>query len=409
MPRQSNCRLTGDPLELVLDLGRQPLGNGFLSEPNADEYFFPLQCGFSESSLLFQLIEQPDPSLMFHQDYAFFSGTSNRMVKHFEEFAESIIESGYITGPNSFIVELGSNDGIFLRNFAAKGIPHLGVEPSGMVADVSEKHGVHVVREFFDRTLARRILDQHGPADVISAANVMCHIPDLQELAGGISLLLKDDGVLIFEDPYLGDVIRLGSYDQIYDEHVFLFSALSVQAIFGSVGMELINLEPQTTHGGSMRYTVGNIGRHDRAPIVGQILAMEISQGLHQTETYLEFALRVAESGRELRETLEGLKFEGRSVAAYGATSKSTTIYNYAGIGPAHIDFIVDNTPMKIGKLSPGVHIPIVAEDQFRVNAPDVAFLAAWNHEREVRGHNASFEAGGGRWLTHVPQVRFVE
>lgn len=409
MPRQSNCRLTGDPLELVLDLGRQPLGNGFLSEPNTDEYFFPLQCGFSESSMLFQLIEQPDPSLMFHQDYAFFSGTSNRMVKHFEEFAESIIEGGYITGPNSFIVELGSNDGIFLRNFAAKGIPHLGVEPSGMVADASEKHGVHVVREFFDRTLARRILDQHGPADVISAANVMCHIPDLQELAGGISLLLKDDGVLIFEDPYLGDVIRLGSYDQIYDEHVFLFSAMSVQAIFGSVGMELINLEPQTTHGGSMRYTVGKIGRHHRSPIVGRVLAMENSQGLHQTETYLEFALRVAESGRQLRETLEMLKLEGHSVAAYGATSKSTTIYNYAGVGPAHIDFIVDNTPMKIGKLSPGVHIPIVAEEQFRVNAPDVAFLAAWNHEREVREHNVAFEAGGGRWLTHVPQVRFVE
>ncbi len=409
MPRQPTCRLTGDPLELVLDLGRQPLGNGFLAQPTPNEYFYSLQCGFAERSRLFQLIEQPDPTLMFHQDYAFFSGTSSRMMKHFRAFADSVIEHGYVTGPDSFIVELGSNDGIFLRNFAARGIPHLGVEPSGAVADVSEQHGVRVVREFFDRSLAQRILGEHGPADVISAANVMCHIPDLQELAGGIALLLKDDGVLIFEDPYLGDVIRLGSYDQIYDEHVFLFSALSVQAIFGTVGMELITLEPQTTHGGSMRYTVGKIGRHTPAAIVNEILTAEIEQGLHQASTFHEFALRVAESGRQLREALEKLKRDGRPVAAYGATSKSTTIYNYAGIGPEHIDFICDNTPIKIGKLSPGVHIPIVAEEQFRVSPPDVAFLAAWNHEREVRNHNAAFEAGGGRWLTHVPQVRFID
>ena len=409
MPSQSTCRLTGDALDLVLDLGRQPLGNGFLSAPTPDEYFYPLQCGFSETSRLFQLIEQPDPALMFHQDYAFFSGTSHRMVKHFAAFADSVIEQGYVTGTDSFIVELGSNDGIFLRNFAAKGIPHLGVEPSGAVADVSVKDGVNVVREFFDRSLASRILQEQGPADVISAANVMCHIPDLQELAGGIALLLKEDGVLIFEDPYLGDVIRLGSYDQIYDEHVFLFSALSVQAIFNTVGMELINLEPQTTHGGSMRYSVGKIGRHTPAPVVGEILAAELAQGLHQTSTYYRFAERVAESGRQLRGAIEELKRDGRSVAAYGATSKSTTIYNYAGIGPDHIDFICDNTPIKIGKLSPGVHIPIVAEEQFRVSTPDVAFLAAWNHEREVRDHNSAFEAGGGRWLTHVPQVRFID
>jgi methylation protein EvaC len=346
---------------------------------------------------------------MFHQDYAFFSSTSNRMVKHFSALADSIIERGYVAGSDSFIVELGSNDGIFLRNFASRDIPHLGVEPSGAVADVSEQHGVTVVREFFDRSLAASIRDERGPADVISASNVLCHIPNLQELTAGIALLLKDDGVLIFEDPYLGDVIRLGSYDQIYDEHVFLFSALSVQAIFGTVGMELVNLEPQTTHGGSMRYTVGKMGRHTPTPAVEEVLAAEIAAGLHRTSTFHEFALRVAESGRQLRETLEAIKREGRSVAAYGATSKSTTIYNYAGIGPDHIDFICDNTPLKISKLSPGVHIPIVAEEQFLLTPPDVAFLAAWNHEQEVRDHNSAFEAGGGRWLTHVPKVRFID
>ena len=409
MPSQSNCRLTGEPLDLVLDLGRQPLGNGFLSEPTSDEYFYPLRCGFSESSRLFQLMEQPEPSLMFHQNYAFFSSTSVRMIEHFKAFADSLIGRGYIGQPESFIVELGSNDGIFLCNFAAKGIAHLGVEPSGTVADMSEQQGVRVIRGFFDRSLAESILSEHGPADVITAANVLCHIPDLQELMCGVDLLLKENGVLIFEDPYLGDVIRLGSYDQIYDEHVFLFSALSVQAIFDTVGMELINLEPQSTHGGSMRYTLGRKGRHAPKTIVKELLSAETAQGLDRTSTYHEFAARVADSARQLREALEKLKQDGRAIAAYGATSKSTTIYNYAGIGPDHIDFICDNSPTKIGKLSPGVHIPIVAEEHFRTNPPDVAFLAAWNHEREVREHNVAFEIGGGRWLAHVPKVRLLD
>ena len=260
MTPTSTCRLSGSPLDLVLDLGQQPLGNGFLLPAQyGGEYFFSLQCGFSEDSRLFQLIEQPEPEMMFHQDYAFFSGTSQRMKQHFAGFASDVIAKGFVTDTSSFIVELGSNDGIFLTHFAQKGIPHLGVEPSGAVADVAESQGITVSREFFDTGLAQRIRDEHGRADVISAANVMCHIPDINELARGIALLLKEDGVLIFEDPYLGDIIRLTSYDQIYDEHVFLFSSLSVQRIFETVGMELIDLEPQSTHGGSMRYTLAKM------------------------------------------------------------------------------------------------------------------------------------------------------
>ena len=409
MPGTVHCRLTGDPLDLVLDLGRQPLGNGFIAEATDDEYFYPLKCGFSERSNLFQLIEQPTPSLMFHSDYAFFSGTSSRMAKHFGDVAESLRQRGYLVGPDAFVVEIGSNDGIFLESFATKGMRHIGIEPSGAVADVAESKGVHVMREFFDRALAQRIAEEQGKADVIFAANVLCHIPDLRELTEGISALLKDDGRLIFEDPYLGDVIRLGSYDQIYDEHVFLFSALSVQAIFATVGMELINLEPQPTHGGSMRYTLAKFGRRAPAPVVADVLALERAQGLDRTSTFHEFAVRVEGSGRQLRRELEDLKRGGRAIAAYGATSKSTTIYNYAGIGPDLIDFICDNTPAKIGRLSPGVHIPIVAEVKFRTDTPDVAFLAAWNHAAEVRERNPLFEAQGGRWLTHVPRVQFLD
>ena len=408
--RTSTCRLSGSPLDIVLDLGQQPLGNGFLlPDQYADEYFFPLQCGFSEDTQLFQLMEQPAPERMFHQEYAFFSGTSRHMKQHFADFASDVIEKGFIVDDSSFIVELGSNDGIFLSHFAQKGIPHLGIEPSGAVADVAESHGITVTREFFGTSLSQRISDEHGLADVISAANVMCHIPGVNELAQGISHLLKEDGVLIFEDPYLGDIIRLTSFDQIYDEHVFLFSALSVRSIFSTVGMELIDLEPQLTHGGSMRYTLAKTGRHAISPKVQIILDRELAQGLDKTDTFVQFALRVKESGESLRSKMQHLRSQGKTIAAYGATSKSTTIYNYAGIGPDLIDYICDNTALKQGKFSPGVHIPILAEERFRSRPPEYGFLAAWNHEKEIRQHNKTFEDTGGRWITHVPEVHILD
>jgi len=404
-----NCRLTNSPLELVLDLGRQPLGNGFLSPENlANEYFYDLQCGFAEDSKLFQLITQPAPELMFHEDYAFISGTSEHMKRHFKEFASDVIDRGFCPTDTGFAVELGCNDGILLEHFAVRGIRHLGVEPSSDVAAMAAARGIDVTTEFFSTRLAQQIVSSQGHADVVMAANVMCHIPDIGDLATGIEHLLSPTGVLIFEDPYLGAVVELTSYDQIYDEHVFLFSALSVQNIFASVGMELIDTEPQATHGGSMRYTLAKVGRHPVSPRVALTLEREKALGLGRVDTYHQLAARVEASGRQLRDLLAELVGQGLDVAAFGATSKSTTIYNYAGIGPDLISRIFDNTPLKIGKLSPGMHIPIVESGAFVAQPPQVAFLAAWNHEREILERNSAYAENGGRWVSHVPKIRFL-
>lgn len=409
MSTVGHCRLTNSPLEWVLDLGRQPLGNGFFTPDGiANEYFYDLRCGFAEDSKLFQLIEQPAPELMFHQDYAFISGTSEHMKQHFEEFAVSVLDKGFCPAESGFAVELGCNDGILLGHFADKGIRHLGVEPSSDVAAMAAERGISVITEFFGADLAERIVSEHGHADIVMAANVMCHIPDVTDLAAGIAELLSPTGVVVFEDPYLGAVIELTSYDQIYDEHVFLFSALSVQNIFATVGMELIDTEAQVTHGGSMRYTLGKVGQHPVSPRVAQTLAKETDQGLGRVETFHAFAERVAANGRALKDLLAEVVAEGRDVAAFGATSKSTTIYNYAGIGPDLISRIFDNTPLKIGKLSPGMHIPIIESGAFTTEPPEVAFLAAWNHEGEILARNQAFSAGGGRWISHVPTVRFL-
>lgn len=274
--KQVNCRVCNEPLQKILNLGRQPLGNGFLSEDKfKDEYFFQMEVGFSETSKMLQLLEQPEPEKMFHEEYAFFSSTSKYMEKHFKEFAELILGSKFLSKEKPFVVELGCNDGIMLKNFAQKNIDHLGIEPSRNVAAIANQNGVKTISEFFDANVAKKIVDKHGQADAFLAANVMCHIPDIKSVVKGIAALLKPTGVAMFEDPYLGDVVEKTSYDQIYDEHVFLFSALSIQYLFNLYDFELIDLLPQKTHGGSMRYVLAHKGAYPVSEAVHRILEKE--------------------------------------------------------------------------------------------------------------------------------------
>lgn len=406
----ASCRLTGTPLEVVLDLGEQPLGNGFLSSADdfASEYFYSMRCGFATDSLLFQLIDQPDPGQMFHSNYAFQSSTSGFMSAHFKALSQTLAEEFLAVNADPLVVEIGSNDGVFLKHFASRGVRHVGVEPSDNVATIAEAQGVQVERRFFSADTAAVIRESNGPAHLIYAANALCHIPDIRGIVEGIDLLLAEDGVFVFEDPYLGDVVKLASYDQIYDEHVFLFSGMSVARIFTEAGLELIDLEHLPTHGGSMRYTLGRRGVRKAKPRVESTLASEREQGLHETVTFCELADRVARSASDLKRLLEHLAGQGHQIVSYGATSKSTTVYNYAKIGPELISEIYDSTPNKQGKFSPGVHIPVVPESDFVDSGARFAFLGAWNHEKEIRMKNEYFEARGGRWITHVPQVRLL-
>ncbi len=403
------CRIAGTPLTKVVDFGRQPLGNGFL-EPHqfSGEYFFPMEVGFSEDSMMFQLIEQPDPEKMFHDHYAFYSSTSNYMARHFKEFADQVLRSGYLVKDDPFIVELGCNDGIMLKNFASQNLRHLGIEPSLNVAREANKHGVRTCSEFFTEQLAESIVAEHGQADAFLAANVMCHIPDITGVVRGIKKLLKPTGVVMFEDPYLGDVVAKTSYDQIYDEHVFLFSALSIRYLFALHEMELIDVQPQTTHGGSMRYVLAHRGAYPVGDSVVRLVAGEQEQGLDRLATFESFRVSVEESRTKLVSLLRDLKARGKKVAGYGATSKSTTILNYCGIGPDLIAYISDTTPIKQGKCTPGMHIPVVPYQTFKEDPPDYAVLFAWNHAEEIMAKERDFMAAGGKWIVHVPEVRVL-
>jgi methylation protein EvaC len=385
-----------------------PIANGFLSVTEyKNEYFFNLSVGFCEKCKMVQLLEQPDKEKMFHDQYAFFSSTSFYMGLHFKDFAESVVND-YIRVRDPFVVEIGSNDGIMLQHFAQKGIRHLGIEPSANVAEVARGKGVNTICNFFDEELASSIVAEYGKADVFIGANVMCHIPYLHSVVAGIRILLKPKGVLIFEDPYFGDIIEKISYDQIYDEHAFYFSVVSLNFLFEQHEMEIVDVIHQNVHGGSMRYIVTHKGKHPVSSRVTAQRAKEKDLGLQRPETYGQFRKNVKQSKKQLLDILCELKQKSKRVVGYAATSKSTTVINYCGITSDLVEYISDTTPIKQGKYSPGMHIPVRPYEDFVSDYPDYALLFGWNHADEIMTKEKEFIKNGGKWILYIPKVKIL-
>ena len=403
------CLICETAIAPFISFGRMPIANGFLTPGQfADEYFFELAVAHCPRCSMVQLTELVDRERMFHENYAFFSSTSSWMQRHFQSFAEYVTQN-WITGADPFVAEIGSNDGIMLRNFSSRGIRHLGIEPSANVAEVARAHGVNTTTEFFDENLARRILEEHGPADAFLGANVMCHIPYMHSVVAGIRLLLKPKGVLIFEDPFLGDIIERTSYDQIYDEHAFYFSLGSLTHLFRMHGMEIVDALPQEVHGGSMRWVVAHEGAHPVRDSVRVLAEREAALGLATADCYQRFRGNVERSRDQLVALLGDLRQQQKRVVGYAATSKSTTVTNYCGIGPELVEFISDTTPIKQGKYSPGTHIPVRPHGDFAADYPDYSLLFGWNHRQEIVEKERAFREAGGKWIVYVPRVEVVE
>ena len=402
------CLICSSEIKPFMSFGKMPIANGFLpAEQFKDEPFFSLDVAFCESCKMTQLTELVDREKMFHENYAFFSSTSARMGEHFKKFA-AFVKDNYLPAKDPFVVEIGSNDGIMLRNFKEAGIKHLGIEPSANVAKVAADKGIDTVCEFFDEAAARRIVEKHGKADAFMGANVMCHIPYMHSVLAGVDILLNPLGVVVFEDPYLGDILEKTSYDQIYDEHAFYFSAVSVSAMFERHGFELIDVLPQDVHGGSMRYVLARKGARKVSPAVAALLKKEEALGISRPETYERFRRNVEASREGLLKLLKETKQAGHSVAGYAATSKSTTVFNYCGIGPDLVQYISDTTPIKQGKFSPGVHIPVRPYSEFKAKYPDYALLLGWNHAAEIMANEKDFKKAGGKWIVYVPKVEIL-
>ncbi|WP_017556332.1 class I SAM-dependent methyltransferase [Nocardiopsis baichengensis] len=404
----AECRICGGAVEEFLDLGRQPLSDAFPEPGDTDgEFFYRLAVGACGSCSMVQLMEEVPRERMFNGDYPYFSQGSAVMREHFAATARRFLETE-ATSADPFIVEIGSNDGIMLGTVRDAGVRHLGFEPSASVAEVARKAGVQVLGAFFEAATARSVRAEHGPADVIFAANTLCHIPYMDSILEGVDALLGPDGVFVFEDPYLGDIVAKTSFDQIYDEHFYLFSASSVREMARRYGLELVDVERLPVHGGEVRYTLARAGARTPAPAVAALIAEEEASGLHAPQTLRAFADAVRRIRGELSALLVRLKEEGKTVAAYGATAKSATVANFCGIGPELVSRVYDSTPAKQGRLTPGSHIPVVPADRFADEYPDYALLFAWNHAEEIMAKESAFREAGGTWIRYVPNVHTV-
>ena len=377
------CKITNKTIKPFMSFGFMPIANGFLRKKNFNkEFLFKMEVGFSKKISLFQLNDHPKPKLMFNKNYPFFTSSSKYMIDHFKDYSNWVKK--YYFRNTKKIIEIGSNDGTLLKNFKSPKTEILGIEPSKNVASVAIKRNINTINKFFSFKTANTLKKFKNKTDLICAANAICHIPNLNDLIKGIEILLSKKGVFIFEEPYLGSMYEKISYDQIYDEHIFMFSVSSVKKIFDLYNFDLVDVKKQKTHGGSMRYVVARRGEYKIKNIVKKYLSNEKKLNIDSLKGCLKFKKNCENSKKKLRKMILSIKKRNKSIAGYAATSKSTTILNYCGISNKHINFICDTTKDKIGKYTPKTHIPIVDVNYYRKNIPDYTFLFAWNHKNEI-------------------------
>ena len=395
------CKVTKKKLKPFMSFGKMPIANGFIKKNDIKkEYFFKMEVGFSKEVSLFQLNDHPKPKMMFNKNYPFFTGSSKGMTAHFRDYA-NWIRKNYLKD-KKILMEIGSNDGTFLQNFKKNKIFSIGIEPSANVANLSRKKGINTKNCFFDYKNVKKMKKIHKKTDLICAANAICHIPNIIDLIKSVDCLLDKKGLFIFEEPYLGAMYEKTSYDQIYDEHIFIFSGTSVQKIFDLYDMELIDMIKQETHGGSMRYVIGRKNKFKISKNVNKVLDEEKRNNLDNIESCINFKKNCENSKLKLVQLLKKNISEGKRIVGYGATSKSTTILNYCNIDSNIIDYICDTTKEKIGKFSPGMHIPIVSVENFRKDDAEIVYLFAWNHKDEILKKESVFTEKKREWISHV-------
>ena len=411
---EKKCRICNTNLKIFLNLGKAPISDFFPSkeELHKDTYRYDLEPAFCPNCAMVQVTEFVPyekyivPKESGKTEYLFYSSTSEFMKKHFAEFANEL-EHNFMK-ENDLIVEIGGNDGILLQAISSK-VRALNIEPGTNVADVARSKGIESVTEFFTEELAKKIVSKKGKAKVITSSNVILNIGDLHELLRGINNLLDDEGVFVFQDPYLPRILERNSFDQFYDEHVFYFSVTSLSNLLSIHDLEIFHLSEQPVHGGSMRvYAKKRSSRRPISPIVRQTIEWEKSIGIDKFEIYKEFATNVERIKRNLQDLLLMIRSKNKKIAGYAATCKSSTVFTYCNIGPEIIDYISDSTPEKQGKFSPGKRIPIRSPEEFHKDNPEYTLLLAWNHEREILEKEKEYRAKGGKFILFNPEVRIV-
>lgn len=410
MPAINKCRLCGD-INIIpyLNLGFTPHSDHFptLKELQESETQYPLVVMLCRHCGLSQLSYTVDPREMYQKDYLYESSITKTGMDHYFDFAASVAKKMKL-GKKDLVVDVGSNVGILLEGFKRAGTKILGVDPAQNIARIANKRGIRTIADFFVPKVARFIAKKFGRAKVIVGTNVFAHIFDHGEFVKAVKILLKKDGVFIFESPHFSNLVENLEYDTIYHQHLLYLSLKPAIEFFRRSGMEIFDVETYPIHGGSFRAFMGMKGVHPISKAVNAMLKMEKKQGIHHLPRLKTFANQVAEHGTGLSNFLANIKKQGKSIAIVSTPAKGMTLINYCRIGPEHVDFATEKSKLKIGRFTPGTHIPILPDSELIRRQPDYALILAWNFAPEIMQNLKEYKRKGGKFIIPIPKPKII-
>ena len=402
--RHCNASLTNT----FLDLGFAPPSNAYLEEKDLliTEKYFPLKVMVCDQCWLVQTLDYANAEDLFSEDYAYFSSTSSSFLNHAEKYCRDIIKK-LALDENSFVIEVASNDGYLLKNFFSKKIPCLGIEPTHSTADVAEKIGIPVMREFFSEKVAINIAKLKQKADLIIGNNVFAHVPDINDFSKGLASVLKPDGTITLEFPHLMKLLEFNQFDTIYHEHFSYLSLHTVSTIFKMAGLKVYDVEALDTHGGSIRV----YGCHQDSDIkekssVKNMLDKESACNMKKIDPYVLIQKSAENIKNSFLQFLLDASKAGKKVAGYGAAAKGNTLMNFAGIKRDSISFVCDAAEAKQNKFLPGTHIPIYHPEKLISEPVDYIIIFPWNIADEVKEHLRKQINYKTQFVTFIPELR---
>lgn len=388
---------------IFLDLGYQPFANEYPKKIKDKEKKYRLLIDFNKKNGVVSIKKKFQSKKIFKKDYPYRSSLSETMNKSFGELSKKI-KYKY---KKKRILEIGCNDGVFLKNFKKKDV--LGIEPCSNIAKSSIQKGLNVLTEYWTYKLSNKIKKKYGKFDIIFSANTITHIQNLNEVFKAINNILNEDGFLIIQDPSLLELIKNNAYDQFYNEHIYVFSYLSLSNILKKHNLEILNLENVKDHGGSIRYYIKKKNNKNRLnqSVINQ-KRLEIKNGLDKIATYIKFRKKVENSKINFVNLLKKIKKNKKTIIGYGATAKAVTVLNYCKINTKYIDYFFDTTPEKQNKFMPGVKIPIRKYVKLKKKFVDYVFLGAWNFKKEIFNKEIKFIKQKGKFVSHVPYPKII-
>jgi len=403
------CRICGSSgFRLILDLGHVPPADSFLEDEELEEpeTCYPLKLVICENCSLVQLSYVVPKEELFNSDYAYDMSVTDAGVEHFHEMAADIDE----TYPDhSTVLDIGSNTGVLLEGFKKEDWTILGVEPSSNVYMRAKERGIPTKNDFFSEELAEKILNEEGTKDIVTATNVFAHVDNLHNFMNGVKTILSKDGVFIIEVPYLVDLIENNEFDTIYHEHLSYFSVKPLVRLFNRHEMEIVEIEPQEIHGGSLRIHVSNQGEYGRAEAVENYRQREQEESIHSKETLDNFRDRVEKNRQELINLINNLSSEGKSIAGIGAPAKGVVLLNYCNFDRNTIPYVSEKSEIKIGKNIPGTHNKVVSDKTLIGKNPDYALLLPWNFAESIIGNLEEYMENGGKIIIPVPEPHIIQ